>query len=244
MTAVLVHGVPETARLWTSLRSHLQRPDVVTVSLPGFGNPRPEGFDATMDEYAAWLIGHVESLDGPIDLVGHDWGAGFTMRLVSLRPDLVRSWVMDAAGLADPAFEWHDFAKIWQTPGDGEAFWERQLGLSAAEKTGVFLALGVPEDDATAMAEAIDATMAGCILDLYRSATKIHEEWGPDFVDIPKPGLVVIPTEDPFLHAEMATRAAKRAGARTARLEGVGHWWMAQDPAAAARLLESFWAEA
>ena len=46
---------------------------------------------------------------------------------MSLRPDLVRSWVPDAAGLADPGFEWHDFAKIWQTPGDGEAFWEQQL---------------------------------------------------------------------------------------------------------------------
>jgi pimeloyl-ACP methyl ester carboxylesterase len=76
-----------------------------------------------MDEYAAWLTGHLETLDQPIDLVGHDWGAGFTMRLVSLRPDLVRSWVLDAAGLADPGFEWHEFAKLWQTPGDGEAFW-------------------------------------------------------------------------------------------------------------------------
>ena len=171
MPAVLVHGVPETARLWNSVRSHLQRQDVIAVELPGFGTPRPDGFGATMDEYAAWLTGHLETLDQPIDLVGHDWGAGFTMRLVSLRPDLVRSWVLDAAGLADPGFEWHDFAKIWQTPGDGEAFWEQQLALSTEERAGVFLAFGVPQDDAMAMGAAIDATMAGCILDLYRSAT-------------------------------------------------------------------------
>ena len=93
------------------------------------------------------------------------------VRLVSTRPDLVRSWVQDAAGLADPGFEWHDFAKIWQTPGDGEAFWEQQLALSTEERAGVFLAFGVPQDDAMAMGAAIDATMAGCILDLYRSAT-------------------------------------------------------------------------
>ena len=160
---------------------------------------------------------------------------------MSLRPDLVRSWVLDAAGLADPGFEWHDFAKIWQTPGDGEAFWEQQLALSTDERAGVFLAFGVPQDDAMAMGAAIDATMAGCILDLYRSATSVQDDWGPDFVDIPKPGMVVVPGDDPFLDAEGRTRAAQRAGARTARLDGVGHWWMAQDPAAAAAMLESFW---
>ena len=134
------------------------------------------------------------------------------MRLVSLRPDLVRSWVLDAAGLADPGFEWHDFAKIWQTPGDGEAFWEQQLALSTEERAGVFLAFGVPHDDAMAMGAAIDATMAGCILDLYRSATQVQDQWGPDFVDIPKPGMVVVPGDDPFLDAEWsdAGRAAGR----------------------------------
>ena len=53
MPAVLVHGVPETARLWNSVRSQLQRQDVIAVELPGFGTPRPDGFGATMDEYAA-----------------------------------------------------------------------------------------------------------------------------------------------------------------------------------------------
>src|SRR6266511_5211652 len=139
MPAVLVHGVPETERLWSTLRSHLSRPDVVTPSLPGFGNPRPQGFGATMDDYAAWLIGELERIGEPVDLVGHDWGGGFTVRVVSLRPDLVRTWVTDAAGLADVDFEWHDFAKIWQTPEQGEAFWEQQLAISPEERAGVFV---------------------------------------------------------------------------------------------------------
>jgi pimeloyl-ACP methyl ester carboxylesterase len=242
MPAVLVHGVPETPPLWRSLRSHLARTDVVTLSLPGFGNPRPDGFGATKDDYAAWLIGELEAVGEPVDLVGHDWGGGFTVRAVSLRPDLVRTWVTDAAGLADPGFVWHDFAKIWQTAGEGEAFWEQQLALPLADRAGVFLAFGVPEEDALALAGAIDATMAGCILDLYRSATAVQEEWGPEFVDIPKPGLVVVPSDDPFLDGGGATRAAERAGARIERIEGAGHWWMTQDPAGAAAILEAFWA--
>src|SRR3954470_21641847 len=118
MPAVFVHGVPEIPSLWDSMRSHLKRDDVVAVQLPGFGCPRPDGFGATKEEYVAWLIGELESLGAPgtIDLVGHDWGGGFTVRVVSTRPDLVRSWVTDAAGIGHDKFEWHEFAKIWQTP--------------------------------------------------------------------------------------------------------------------------------
>ena len=77
MPAVLVHGVPETARLWNSVRSHLHRQDVVRCRAPrASAPPRPDGFGATMDEYAAWLTGQLETPRPPIDLVGHDWGAG------------------------------------------------------------------------------------------------------------------------------------------------------------------------
>jgi pimeloyl-ACP methyl ester carboxylesterase len=148
---------------------------------------------------------------------------------------------MDAAGLADVDFEWHEFAKIWQTRGQGEAFWEQQLARPVAERMGVFVAYGVPEDDAQAMARAADETMAGCILDLYRSATRVNHDWGPDFVDIPRPGMVVVPTADPFLDVTAAERSARRAGARVETLEGLGHWWMVEDPAGAAELLERFW---
>ena len=126
MTAVFVHGVPETPAVWRGLLATLDRPDTVALSLPGFDSARPAGFGATMEEYADWLAAQLEHLGGPVDLVGHDWGGGFVVRVVSTRPDLVRSWVTDAAGLGDVEFEWHDFAKIWQTPGEGEKFFEEQ----------------------------------------------------------------------------------------------------------------------
>jgi pimeloyl-ACP methyl ester carboxylesterase len=47
MTAVLVHGVPDTHRLWDRLRAELGRDGVVAVDLPGFGCPVPDGFTAT-----------------------------------------------------------------------------------------------------------------------------------------------------------------------------------------------------
>ena len=84
--------------------------------------------------------------------------------------------------------------------------------------------------------------MADCILDLYRSAVDVGRQWGPDFAAIPAPGLVIIPSEDPFLNAASATKAAARADAKTVALDGFGHWWMLQDPARAATVLREFWA--
>ena len=130
---VFVHGNPETTAIWDPLIAALcepsessnertmqfKRDDVVALSPPGFGAPAPDGWGATSDEYLAWLIGEVEQLDGPIDLVGHDWGGGHVQRLAATRPDLIRSWVTDIAGCADPEYVWHDMAQVWQTPGDG-----------------------------------------------------------------------------------------------------------------------------
>jgi hypothetical protein len=87
-----------------------------------------------------------------------------------------------------------------------------------------------------------DPTMAGCILALYRSAVTVGREWAPAFRDVPVPGLVVVPSQDPFLAADVARAAARQAGAGVAELAGLGHWWMLQDPAQGAAMLERFWA--
>ena len=156
-------------------------------------------------------------------------------------PTSFRSWVTDAAGIGDVEFEWHDFAKIWQTPQAGEDFWAQQLTAPLPERAGVFQMFGVPEAGLD-LASHINRTMADCILDLYRSAVDVGKQWGPDFTAIPAPGLVIIPGEEPFMSAASSARAAARAGARTVALDGLGHWWMLQDPARAVTVLREFWA--
>jgi len=245
MPAVLVHGVPETPEVWGPLLVQLQRTDVVTPQLPGFGCERPHGFGATKEDYVTWLVAELESAatGGPIDLVGHDWGGGLVLRVVSTRPDLVRSWVIDAAAIGDVDFEWHEFAKIWQTPGAGEEFFEQQLAVEPDQRGAVFEMFGVPHELAAMMGGWLDGTMADCILDLYRSAIEVGREWGPDFRDIPAPGGVIIPSEDPFLSANGARLGAQRSGATVTELNGIGHWWMLQDPVTSAAALEAFWAD-
>jgi len=243
MPAVLVHGVPETAAIWDGLRSHLRRQDVIALQLPGFGCARPSGFGATKEDYVAWLVGELERIggQGPVDLVGHDWGGGLVVRLVSIRADLVRSWVCDAAALGDVNFEWHEFAKIWQTPGEGEEFYAQQLATPAEQRGSVFELFGVPHDAAIALGAGLDQTMAECILTLYRSAIDVGKEWSPDFHDIGPAGQVLIPSDDAFLNAESSRTSARRAGASVTELDGLGHWWMLQDPGRGAATLEEFW---
>ena len=179
MTILFVHGVPENPAVWDPLRHALGRDDVLTPPLPGFTCPRPDGFGATKEEYVDWLTGEVEAVGEPVDLVGHDWGGGFAVRLVSLRPELVRSWVTDVAGIGDEGFEWHELAKVWQTPGAGEEFFEQVLAMPVEQRAAGFTALGIPSEGAYAIAAGVDATMASCILDLYRSAVEVAPQWSP-----------------------------------------------------------------
>ncbi len=245
MTVVLVHGNPEVAAIWDPLRAELGRDDVATLSPPGFGAPVPEGFTATADEYRDWLIGELEAMNGPIDLVGHDWGGGHVLRVAAARPDLIRSWCSDVAGIVDPDYVWHDFAKIWQTPGDGEAFVDAVNAMPTEQRVATFVSSGMTEEAATACAEASGPEMGRCILSLYRSAQPAAMlEWGHELERAERrPGLVIIATEDAFTGGEtLSRRSAQRFGAQIGVIEGAGHWWMLQDPAAGAILLRDFFA--
>jgi len=237
---VFVHGVPETAAIWNKVRAAVDR-ESVAPAMPGFGCPRPDGFGATMDDYVGWLLGELDQIEGPVDLVGHDWGAGLTYRVATAHGDRLRSWAADVGNIAHPDYEWHDFAKIWQTPGEGEAFVESQNTLAPEDRAQLFVGMGVAPDDALEMATGSDETMGACILALYRSATpNPHHHWGP-WSPTSAPGLVVHPTEDPFGDEALASASAEALGARFERLPGAGHFWPYQAPAEGAALLESFW---
>jgi pimeloyl-ACP methyl ester carboxylesterase len=241
MTAVFVHGVPETTVIWDPLIAALGLDDAKTLALPGFGCPTPDEFEPTMYRYADWLAEELGAIEGPIDLVTHDWGAFLSMRVLSERPALARSWVTDMGDLNDD-FEWHDTARTWQTAGEGEAFMEVFLGGTDEERAGVLTGLGIAEATARPLATQIDVTMGDAILTLYRSATGLGREWGPGIDRINAPTLVIEAAMDPFRSEGATTRLVERIGASTVRLEDQGHWWMTGDPETAAASINDFWA--
>jgi pimeloyl-ACP methyl ester carboxylesterase len=244
MTVVLVHGNPETDAIWDPLVEALGRTDVVRLSPPGFGSPLADDFPATFLAYRDWLENELERIDEPVDLVGHDWGGGHVVNVVMHRPELVRSWISDMLGVFDTDYVWHDMAQIWQTPGDGEQLVDTTMAGTVEDRAAQMIPLGITADIATKLAAAQGPEMGRAILLLYRSARQpaIAEAGRALENASARPGLSILATEDDYVGSDaIRRRAAHRAGARTEVLDGLGHWWMLQDPARGAAALNRFW---
>jgi pimeloyl-ACP methyl ester carboxylesterase len=243
---VFVHDALETSIVWEPLREVLSR-ESLALALPGFGADLPSGFNATKDGYASWLEAELTAIDGPIDLVGHGWGAVLGLRLVTARETPISSWVVDVANVFHPDYIWPRTTRIWQTPGAGEEALARvradtpdgaRRGAARLEQ------LGFPAATARAMAAAHNRTMSQCILSLYRSAKpSVRADWRIENADgtVP-PGLVLHAAADPFGDESMSDDVASELGATRARLDDLGHGWMVEDPVRVGHILERFWA--
>jgi pimeloyl-ACP methyl ester carboxylesterase len=241
---VFVHGLPETSRIWDSLRRILDG-DSIALALPGFGTVRPPGFTATKDAYAEWLEDALRGIEQPVDLVGHDVGALITLRVATAFDVPLRSYAVDVAPLFHPRFEWPERVHKLQTPGLGEQLLKsmRDADPEDPDSTAARLvSAGVPIDEAKAIGEAHDETMSQSILDFYRSAVpNIAADWWKDVkAPTPSQGLILLPPDPPEWE-EMSFEVAERLGAETARLDNLNHCWMAEAPEVVAPVLQRFW---
>jgi hypothetical protein len=222
-------GSRKTSRIWDSLRRVLGR--AIALALPGFGTPRPAGFTATKDAYAECLANALSEIEEPIDLVGHDLGA---LRVATAFDVPLRSFAVDVAPIFHPEFEWPERVHRLQTPGVGEDLLKamREADPEDRDSTATRLAnAGVPIDEAKVMGSVHDETMSRCILDFYRSAVpNVGADWWKD-----------VKGRHPFTGAgPPSARSARRGrrslevaqwlGAETARLDYLGHCWMAEAP--------------
>jgi len=247
MPKVFVHGNPETSVIWRALFDELKQrgvDDLLALSPPGFGASVPTDFLPTQLGYRDWLIGELEDLGGEVDLVGHDGGAGHVYGVLAERPDLLRTWAADCAGLVHADYIWHEGALAWQTPEVGEQMISAMLATPVAERAAGMASLGIPEDVARELAAAQDPEMGRCILALYRSAAQ------PEMAKLGerlrstarRPGLVLFASDDPYTGTrEMSAAVATNLGARSVALEGLGHWWMFGGSKPAADALVGHW---
>ena len=247
MTKVFVHGNPETTFVWSELVAELEKrgiDDIILLSPPGFGAPVPEGFGGTRLDYRDWLIGQIEALDdGPVDLVGHDWGAGPHLRrrrgasrsvaIVGCRlrrsPSPRLRVASRCPGLADRGRRREVDRRDDRT--------RRRSNRSGVRRTGdAWLA---------DIADHLDAEMGRAILTLYRSAAQpAMRELGDQLAAADRrPSLLLHATADPYVPPDMAFAVAERIGAEILTLEGLAHWWMFENPGLVADGLVAFWSE-
>lgn len=245
---VLVHGNPESAIIWGPLIAALDRADAIALSPPGFGVPAPRGFDSSMTAYRDWLASQLEMFRVPVDLVGHDWGGIHVAMLAMSRPDLIRSWASDALGVFAPDYAWHPRAQVWQQEGPGEASVHEIWGGDLAQRLAVTTSLGMTGRMAERVAAGMDPEMGLAVLRLLRSARQPAMLNAGQLLPVAaqRPGLAIIALDD-FERAsgtvEQHEWAAQKAGAKQARLAGVGHWWPEETAVPVAEALKNFWAE-
>ena len=92
---LLLHGVPQTSLAYRHLFPVLAADRLVLApDLKGLGGSEVGGpYDVpTLVRELAALILH--EVDGPVDVVGHDWGGVLALALADARPDLVRRLVV------------------------------------------------------------------------------------------------------------------------------------------------------
>src|SRR5436190_19555485 len=90
-TIVMVHGWPDTYRLWHSTVAHLKdRYRCVRFTLPGFDAGKPRRA-YTLDELIAFLKQLTETVAprGKVILMLHDWGCIFGYQFCVRHPELV-----------------------------------------------------------------------------------------------------------------------------------------------------------
>jgi len=238
MGAILIHGVPDTFRVWNPVIDRLARKDITALALPGFDAPLPAGFKATKEEYVAWIVERLEREPEPVDLVGHDWGCILTARVASLRPDLVRTWAGGGAPIHKD-YVWHPLAKIYQTPGAGEDYL-RQLDPGQTRQR--LESFGVPSAYAAEAVQHMDDRMKECMLRLYRSAVTVGAEWQADLKNASCPSMVLWGAKDhacPVAFADLL--AADLKATRVVKLD-TGHWFELEKPEDVATALEEHWA--
>src|SRR5260221_9572566 len=121
---VFVHGNPGPSDGWTGLATQASEfARVVTMDMPGYGRAdRPRDFDYTVAGYARHLGGILEALGvRRAHLVLHDFGGPWGLEWGSLHRAQIASVTLVNIGLLE-GYEWHKFARIWQTPILGELF--------------------------------------------------------------------------------------------------------------------------
>jgi pimeloyl-ACP methyl ester carboxylesterase len=216
-----VHGVPDSAALWTPF---LERTGGIAVDLPGFGESgKPAHWPYSIAGYERFLHGFVDRLGlDRVRLVVHDWGAvGLT-----LGASIERLVAIDALPLL-PGHRWHPIARAWRTPIVGELAMGFTSGLTLRR------AGGLTREHAAAVLEHFDHGTQRAILKLYRATPPAAlAEAGRSLAAVQAPALVLWGERDRYLEPAVAGRIAAALGgeATVEILPGAGHWpWLDDD---------------
>ena len=208
-----VHGVPDSAELWTPF---LRLTGGIAVDLPGFGESgKPAQWPYSLDGYARFLPALLDDLRiDRVRLVAHDWGAA----ALTLAGRIERLVAIDVLPLL-PGHRWHWVARAWRTPGLGE------LGMGFTGRTLLRRLGGLSAPHADEVLRHFDHGTQRAILKLYRAERSVTAP----LEAVTAPALVLWGERDRYLDPAWAERIAAALGgpAEVEIVPGAGHWpWL------------------
>jgi cis-3-alkyl-4-acyloxetan-2-one decarboxylase len=236
-TIVMVHGFPDTYRLWDGVVGALKdRYQCARFTLPGFvGDARREGYP--LEEVIGLIkaVAEATSPGHPVILLAHDWGCVFAYQFYARHPELVAKVI--GVDIGDPlslrreikprglvmllAYQWF-LALAWKIRGRaGDAmtrFMRRRMHCPSD-----------PAPVSSAMTWPYYMTWFGG----YRGKIKAFEPTCPT--------LFIYARRKPFMfHAQAWTDALRAKPGNAVHEFDTGHWVMLADPQGFNRLVREW----
>lgn len=219
-----VHGVPDSAELWTPF---LRETGGIAVDLPGFGESgKPAQWPYSLDGYARFLPAFLAALGiDRVRLVAHDWGAV----ALTLGERIERLAAIDVVPLL-PGHRRPPIARAWRTPVLGE------LAMGFTGRALLRRLGGLTAEHADQVLRHFDHGTQRAILKLYRAD---RAPVAP-LAAVTAPALVLWGERDPYLGTEWGERVAAALGGPAERdvIPGAGHWPWLDRPAVVDRVTQ------
>ncbi|MCW2912886.1 MAG: short-chain dehydrogenase/reductase [Actinomycetia bacterium] len=258
-TVLLLHGFPDTGRVWDEVAEHLaERFHVVTYDVRGAGaSTAPEGPENYRMEFLLEDLRAVidaTSPEEPVHLVGHDWGAiqGWSAVTSPRLAGRITSFTSTGGASLD-----HVASIARRTARKNPAAAARQLAMSSY--IGLFQLPKLPE---LAIRRAVAPTFATALrrqgiaprdghpaetleqdmidgLNLYRTnMLGPRRQAEPSRVSVPVQ--IVVCTRDPYLSTELAHAHAGLSDRTWVRRVATGHWVQRSRPGLLSRWITEF----
>jgi len=230
---ILLHGFPDTARIWRSQIAALAAKGYRAIAPDLRGRGRSERPARVSDYALSALVGDVTGIMDALGVarahvVGHDWGAGVAWALASLVPQRVDHLVVISVGF--PGVTRPDLEALQKA-------WYRLLFLfeGTAEEL-------LQKDDWYLLRETLqgrgdveqyiaDLSEPGALtagLNWYRANLPADRLLGPppELPPVQAPTLGIFGTAEPYLTEASMVRSKERVRGtwRYERFEGIGHW--------------------
>lgn len=260
VSLVLVHGLGGMSTNWTDLM-HLQAARgraSLAMDLPGFGRTSadPQG-DYSLDRHARAVIALLESLAGPVNLVGNSLGGAVVTTVAAQRPDLVTTLTLLAPALPHISPSWEKLPIVLGILPRAAHLLSRTIGTQTPEER-VDGTLTLTFGDTNRIPphrreEAINEhhIRAGMphIWDAFVSSSrglgKGFIPWRQEYLwrkldDVQAPVLAIFGTKDRLVDPKIAGRVARTiSGGTVVVLPGVGHVPQMELPITVDRLLDA-----